>query len=245
MEVHHHPHVERKKFKEYFLEFLMIFLAVTLGFVAENIREHTTEIKAAHQYLNSYRNDLLENQKELKSYEDIFTKDILLYDSIISILSKKKENEELSTISRLMMGGMRNTIVTINTSTYQQMVSSGSMRYLNNQSLKDSIARYNDLLSTLINYNDRVVTTETNATSEEWGRTVDIHDFFNPEKMKSHFFNYQPEMAPFNLSDEQRRYLITYYKLFFIQSFAEPILIKSLYNENVSLVKMINTEMGQ
>jgi len=32
MEVHHHPHVEKKKFKEYFLEFLMIFLAVTLGF---------------------------------------------------------------------------------------------------------------------------------------------------------------------------------------------------------------------
>ena len=35
MEVHHHPdlHHKRKKFKEYFLEFLMIFLAVTLGFL--------------------------------------------------------------------------------------------------------------------------------------------------------------------------------------------------------------------
>ena len=40
MEVHHHPHVAKKNFKEYFLEFLMIFLAVTPGFVAENIREH-------------------------------------------------------------------------------------------------------------------------------------------------------------------------------------------------------------
>jgi hypothetical protein len=30
MEVHHHPHVEKKNFKEYFLEFIMIFLAVTL-----------------------------------------------------------------------------------------------------------------------------------------------------------------------------------------------------------------------
>ena len=43
MEVHHHPHVEKKNFKEYFLEFLMIFLAVTLGFFAENLREHITE----------------------------------------------------------------------------------------------------------------------------------------------------------------------------------------------------------
>ena len=34
MEVHHHPNVEKKNFKEYFLEFLMIFLAVTLGFTS-------------------------------------------------------------------------------------------------------------------------------------------------------------------------------------------------------------------
>jgi len=47
MEVHHHPQVEKKGFKEYFLEFLMIFLAVTLGFFAENIREKITEHKKA------------------------------------------------------------------------------------------------------------------------------------------------------------------------------------------------------
>jgi hypothetical protein len=41
MEVHHHPdlHHRRKKFKEYLLEFVMIFLAVTMGFIAENVRE--------------------------------------------------------------------------------------------------------------------------------------------------------------------------------------------------------------
>jgi hypothetical protein len=35
MEVHHHPqlHHQRKPRKEYLLEFLMIFLAVTLGFL--------------------------------------------------------------------------------------------------------------------------------------------------------------------------------------------------------------------
>jgi hypothetical protein len=33
MEVHHRPTVEKKHFKEYFLGFLMIFLAVTMGFL--------------------------------------------------------------------------------------------------------------------------------------------------------------------------------------------------------------------
>lgn len=47
MEVHHHPdlHHKPKKRKEYFLEFLMIFLAVTMGFIAENVREHFAEEK--------------------------------------------------------------------------------------------------------------------------------------------------------------------------------------------------------
>ena len=31
MEVHHHPNVEKKNFKEYFFEFLMIFLAITMS----------------------------------------------------------------------------------------------------------------------------------------------------------------------------------------------------------------------
>src|SRR5919205_297932 len=52
MEVHHHPHVEKKNFKEYLLEGLMIFLAVTMGFFAENLREYTkdnAEIKSDMQ----------------------------------------------------------------------------------------------------------------------------------------------------------------------------------------------------
>lgn len=40
MEVHHHPKVEKRSFKEYLLEGLMIFIAVTLGFFAESIREN-------------------------------------------------------------------------------------------------------------------------------------------------------------------------------------------------------------
>jgi hypothetical protein len=58
MEVHHHPHVEKKDFKEYFLEFLMIFLAVTLGFFAENIREHINESNQGKQYIQSLVEDL-------------------------------------------------------------------------------------------------------------------------------------------------------------------------------------------
>jgi hypothetical protein len=58
MEVHHHPHVEKKNFKEYFLEFLMIFLAVTMGFFAESLREHINDNEKKEQYIQSLTEDL-------------------------------------------------------------------------------------------------------------------------------------------------------------------------------------------
>jgi len=60
MEVHHHPdiHHKPKKWKEYFLEFLMIFLAVTMGFFAESYREHLVETKKEKEYVKSLVEDL-------------------------------------------------------------------------------------------------------------------------------------------------------------------------------------------
>ena len=60
MEVHHHPdiHHKRKKFHKYFLEFLMIFLAVTLGFFAESLRENISDGQKEHEYMQSLLNNL-------------------------------------------------------------------------------------------------------------------------------------------------------------------------------------------
>ena len=51
MEVHHNPHVKKKNFKEYFFEFLMIFLAVTLGFFAEQMREYFADSERGKEYM--------------------------------------------------------------------------------------------------------------------------------------------------------------------------------------------------
>src|SRR3954468_5958326 len=52
MEVHKHPHhvTHKKKWGEYLLEFFMLFLAVFLGFVAENIRESNADHEREKQY---------------------------------------------------------------------------------------------------------------------------------------------------------------------------------------------------
>lgn len=53
MEVHHHSHTARKKFTHYLWEFLMLFLAVFCGFLAENIREHRVEHAREAQFIKS------------------------------------------------------------------------------------------------------------------------------------------------------------------------------------------------
>ena len=67
MEVHHHPNVEKKNVKEYFLEFLMIFLAVTMGFFAEQIREHYIEIKREKHSMISLVKDLESDTMQLSN----------------------------------------------------------------------------------------------------------------------------------------------------------------------------------
>jgi hypothetical protein len=68
MEVHHHPdlHHRRKKWKEYFLEFLMIFLAVTLGFFAETIREKISEKHREKDYIIGLINNVQNDTSDLK-----------------------------------------------------------------------------------------------------------------------------------------------------------------------------------
>lgn len=60
MEVHHHPnlHHEKKPWKEYLLEGLMIFLAVMLGFFAENLREHISDNNREREFAKALYTEL-------------------------------------------------------------------------------------------------------------------------------------------------------------------------------------------
>lgn len=58
MEVHHHAHTARKKWTHYFWEFLMLFLAVFCGFLAEYQLEHKIERDREKQFMQTMAEDL-------------------------------------------------------------------------------------------------------------------------------------------------------------------------------------------
>ena len=73
MEVHHHSHTSRKKWSHYFWEFLMLFLAVFCGFLAEYQLEHKIEEERGKQFILSFYQDLKTDTGRftiiIKSYE--------------------------------------------------------------------------------------------------------------------------------------------------------------------------------
>lgn len=64
MEVHHHAH-HPKKWKEYITEFIMLFAAVTLGFFAENVREHLSNLEKEKLIIISLKEDLIKDTAQL------------------------------------------------------------------------------------------------------------------------------------------------------------------------------------
>ena len=241
MEVHHHPKVEKKNFKEYILEFIMIFLAVTMGFIAENVREHFTENKIVHQNLEAYRNDLLQHQEYYKSTTAEFKNQLPVYDSLVEIFFEKNENSQLPLVSRLILQGTLNYVVTINTPTYAQLISSGSLRFLESKELKAIMASYQGQINSYINYNDRILNL-INSDNVEMGKIIDYHDFWAAEKM-TNFQIYSPVIEPFTLTKEQRNSIIAYNKIYSVQFQAGLSQINKLLKSNEALIQLLDKEL--
>jgi hypothetical protein len=145
MEVHHHPdlHHKKKNFKEYFFEFLMIFLAVTLGFIAENIREKITEHHRAKIYAAEMVNDLVSDTIQLRRYINYMTNADHNVDTLFQLLSAHEPKEIPS--GKLywygLFAGASESFVP-NDATFQQMKSSGSLSYFTHSSIAKKVAEY-------------------------------------------------------------------------------------------------------
>jgi len=100
MEVHHHPNVHHKPkpWKEYFLEGLMIFIAVMLGFIAENIREGINNREHVRELVSQLIRDLKTDTMQLNQIYREEHKILNANDSLINLSQQppdKKNNESL------------------------------------------------------------------------------------------------------------------------------------------------------
>src|SRR4051794_2235619 len=131
MEAHHsHQVLHKKKWAEYLLEFFMLFLAVFLGFVAENIREHAVEKERARQYAASLVHDL-EKDTAMVQIDIMQIKNaIAKVDSLALFLRNRKiseiSNKQLFAYTFIDAGYRP---YTWSRATIEEIKSSGSLRY--------------------------------------------------------------------------------------------------------------------
>ena len=146
MEVHHHAHTSRKKWTHYFWEFLMLFLAVFCGFMAENQREHMIEHKREKQFMKSLVRDLKKDTAFLNFAFPRKDARLKAIDSVFAFFENKPIPNE---IPGYVIVQMRRTAwdqpLDRNNSTIEQLKSSGNLRLIRKQNVADSLADY-DLL---------------------------------------------------------------------------------------------------
>jgi len=145
MEVHHHPEVEKKGFKEYLLEGLMIFLAVMMGFIAENVRENITEHNRAKEYAETMVTDLSADTTALKEYLTYTGFAVHNVDTLMQLLGSS-EIKNIPTGKLYwygLYGGAQPSFIP-NDATFQQMKSSGSLRFFK-KSIAREVANYDQL----------------------------------------------------------------------------------------------------
>src|ERR1700733_15170312 len=145
MEVHHHPNVEKKNFKEYFLEFIMIFLAVTMGFFAENIREHFVNKEKENQYIKSFYEDLSNDERNLPALiESIRYSQLMPGDSLPALLSNASTTTRANNIYRFLRVIIRHQGINVFVTrrTIEQLKNAGEMRLISNKQIADKIVDY-------------------------------------------------------------------------------------------------------
>ena len=158
MEVHHPHHpTHKKKWAEYLLEFFMLFLAVTLGFFAENKREEQVESHREKQYMQSLYEDLKKDTAILNAINVFDNNQVNKIDTAFKLINNNVWNDSsirlLYSVNLKTLGNVR---LNLNERTSAQLKNAGGMRLIEKQSVSNKISEYWEL-SERVNSNGEVL----------------------------------------------------------------------------------------
>jgi hypothetical protein len=158
MEVHHPHHpTHKKKWSEYIIEFFMLFAAVTLGFFAENQREHYIERHRETQFMESLLEDLAKDKAEVKSAREFTLTQISNLDTAISLLSANNwTSNNLKIFYRVSLKTGGNRPMTFIDKTSSQL-KSGGMRLIRDKNVSRLITEYWQLIAQLNEFESQTI----------------------------------------------------------------------------------------
>ncbi len=211
MEVHHHPdlHHRRKKWKEYFLEFLMIFLAVTLGFFAETIRENIRDKHRENDYIAGLISNIQSDTSNLKGLIDRNDLELRGIDSLLKV--SKINFLNIPVQDSIFYYGLHYTfnlhLFDFNDLTLVQLRNAGGYSLIKTNRVADSIAFY-ESKNIDIKVQERFVIDYYTQTMTSFKQILDItltSKFFQDYETKNAI---PPDIHVLTSKDEERMSLL-------------------------------------
>jgi hypothetical protein len=141
MEVHAHAHTPRKKWTHYFWEFLMVFLAVFCGFLAENQREHMVEHQRERKFIQSLASDLAADTLRHNNILQQRLSRTKMFDSFVVLMNKPdaaSNSRYLYYYNSLATRGWSFRFSPVD-GTMQQLKNAGNLRLIQKSVVSDSI----------------------------------------------------------------------------------------------------------
>ena len=231
------PKAEKKYFKEYLLEGLLIFIAVTLGFFADSLREYFAELNTTHDYLDSYKQELEGHKKTIKLYDSLFSIAVIAQDSMAMLFYNKKENDNLETTGRLLIKARRLFPYSFDDAAYRQLVNAGGLKYIHKPELKEAMSLYAGLIQRFQEFN-QIKYADRTAYLPELNALDDLHDWHGSENI--------PKMDPYpTLTVKERRFIVSFYKQYYLQFYSNRIMLAKLNMSNAQLMKMVQQELDK
>jgi len=244
MEVHHHGHVHhQKKWKEYFFQFLMLFLAVFCGFLAENQREHYVEHQREKKYAAQLYKELKFDTLAFGDMSRAMQEQLKHYDSV-SLLFRQQASftdDEFVRIARNLLDFY--TPFNIST-TFQQMKSSGSLRYIRNTELSGALSDYYDThvpnLLTFFEYLGEKVHTQIEPFFAKHF-DLNVTEFYfvlKPDKL-----SLPPNLRYYDRTENSDLLIKNYYKLYYTGvHFTCHVALKAVKEMAVELIEALKKE---
>jgi len=153
MEVHHHPDIRKKNFKEYIFEGLMIFMAVTLGFFAERLRENLAEHSKEREFIVSMiedaQTDIINIQKTISLNKMRVLKLDTLAEGCFNYGTPGNDDACLYSVIKACI--QHPDFVCPVERTMLQLKNAGSMRLIQRSDAVESIILYDEMTKKLLN----------------------------------------------------------------------------------------------
>ena len=228
MEVHAHTHLptsRKKKWTHYFWEFLMLFLAVFCGFLAEYQLEHVIEQKREKQFIKALIEDLKLDTTSMDLSSERNRKRIMGLDTLARYIWDKNTitKQDAKRLYDLKFSHTGNFLkVIFSRSTITQLKNSGNLRLIRNMTITDSILKY-DLASTMMDgYADHIQNFVTDNYKAEYSIFNDKfwrYNFRSPEEYANADFDllsydYKELNGYASRITHQRASMVTYINLF-------------------------------